>query len=56
MENWAYTEELRSHLRRGQGRRYAGRDHGESRDVARMLAPWRQHPRSGGPDPERWQG
>jgi hypothetical protein len=50
MENWAYTEELRSHLRRGAGNRYAGRDHGAGRDIARMLSPWRRSPRVGGPD------
>jgi len=45
MDNWTYTEELRSQLRRPRGR-HTGRDH--DRDVARLLSPWRRH--SGGPD------
>ncbi|MGY1603820.1 hypothetical protein [Geodermatophilus sp. SYSU D00815] len=45
MENWTYTEELRSQLGRPHHRRRA-RD--RDRDVARLLAPWRRH--AAGPD------
>jgi hypothetical protein len=49
MENWSYTEELRSHLGRHPQQR--GRSVSHDRDVARMLAPWRRGTRRGGPDP-----